>query len=105
LVQEIVGCLLTCDPGLSCGLVKRFISSSNPCPSYYVGVYLDDPFGTQFPSYADDTSRFVWNFLADKTSASGGNSSSCSGKCNDEGEVCIGAEVEGGGRCVVSTTR
>jgi nicastrin len=105
LVEEIVGCLLTCDPGLSCGLVKRFISPGNSCPNHYVGVYLDDPSGTQFPSYADDTSRFVWNFLADRTAASAGNRSLCSGKCNDESEVCVGAEVEGGGRCVVSTTR
>lgn len=104
LVEELIGCLLTCNPGLSCGLVKRFISPSNPCPSHYVGVFLDDPSGTQFPSYADDTSRFVWNFLADRTN-SAGNKSSCTGKCGDEGEVCVGAEVEGGGRCVVSTTR
>ncbi|KAK3159038.1 hypothetical protein QOZ80_2AG0144890 [Eleusine coracana subsp. coracana] len=78
LVEGTIGCLLTCAPGLSCGL---------------------------FPSYAGDTSRFVWNFLADRTSASAGNKSSCTGKCNDEGEVCVGAEVEGGGRCVISTTR
>ncbi|AQK55162.1 Nicastrin-like precursor [Zea mays] len=104
LVEELIGCLLTCNPGLSCGLVKRFISPSNPCPSHYVGVFLDDPSGTQLPSYADDTSRFVWNFLADRTN-SAGNKSSCTGKCGDEGEVCVGAEVEGGGRCVVSTTR
>lgn len=104
LVEELIGCLLTCNPGLSCDLVKRFISPSNPCPSHYVGVFLDDPSGTQFPSYAEDTSRFVWNFLADRTN-SAGNKSSCTGKCGDEGEVCVGAEVEGGGRCVVSTTR
>lgn len=105
LVEELIGCLLTCNPGLSCGLVKRFISPSNSCPSHYVGVFLDDPSGTQFPSYADDTSRFVWNFLADRTSNLAGNKSSCTGKCGDEDEVCVGAEVEGGGRCVVSTTR
>ncbi|XP_062222083.1 nicastrin [Phragmites australis] len=105
LVEEIIGCLLTCNPGLSCGLVKSFISPSNSCPSHYVGVFLDSPSGTQFPSYADDTSRFVWNFLADRTSTLAGNKSSCTGKCSDEGEVCVGAEVEGGGRCVVSTTR
>ncbi|KAK3155217.1 hypothetical protein QOZ80_2BG0200390 [Eleusine coracana subsp. coracana] len=105
LVEETIGCLLNCAPGLSCGLVKKFIAPSKSCPSHYVGVYLDDPSGTQFPSYADDTSRFVWNFLADRTSASAGNKSSCTGKCNDEGEVCVGAEVEGGGRCVISTTR
>ena len=106
LVEELIGCLLTCKPGLSCVLVKSFISpSSSSCPSHYVGVFLDDPSGTQFPSYADDTSRFVWNFLADRTSTLAGNKSSCTGKCGDEGEVCVGAEVEGGGRCVVSTTR
>lgn len=104
LVKELIGCLLTCNPGLSCGLVKSFISPSNSCPSHYVGVFLDDPSGTQFPSFADETSRFVWNFLADRTSALAGNSS-CTGKCGGEGEVCVGAEVEGGGRCVVSTTR
>ncbi|CAN6246191.1 unnamed protein product [Urochloa humidicola] len=106
LVKELIGCLLTCNPGLSCGLVKSLISpSSSSCPSHYVGVFLDDPSGTQFPSYADDTSRFVWNFLADRTSTSAGNKSSCTGKCGDDDEVCIGAELEGGGRCVVSTTR
>jgi nicastrin len=106
LVEELVGCLLTCNPGFSCGLMKSFISpSSSSCASHYVGVFLDDPSGTQFPSYADDTSRFVWNFLADRTSTSAGNKSSCTGKCGNEGEVCIRAEVEGGGRCVVSTTR
>ncbi|KAL6912167.1 hypothetical protein ACP4OV_000972 [Aristida adscensionis] len=105
LVEEIIGCLLTCDPGLSCGLVKSFIAPSSSCPSHYVGVFMDDPSGTQFPSYADDTSRFLWNFLADRTSSLPGNRSSCTGKCSNEGEVCVGAEVEGGGRCVLSTTR
>uniref|UniRef100_A0A0E0K513 Nicastrin n=1 Tax=Oryza punctata TaxID=4537 RepID=A0A0E0K513_ORYPU len=105
LVEELIGCLLKCDPGLSCGIVKSFISPSNSCPSHYVGVFQDLPAGTQFPSYADDISRFIWNFLADRTSSLAGNSSSCTGQCHGEGEICVGAEVEGGGRCVVSTTR
>ncbi|CAM0944287.1 unnamed protein product [Alopecurus aequalis] len=105
LVEELIGCLLTCDPGLSCGIVKNFISPSNSCPSHYVGVFQDSPSSTQFPSYADDTSRFIWNFLADRTGTLAGNTSSCTGKCSDEREICVGAEVEGGGRCVVSTTR
>lgn len=105
LVKELIGCLLTCDPGLSCGIVKSFISPSNSCPSHYVGVFQDSPSSTQFPSYADDTSRFVWNFLADRTSGLAGNKSSCTGKCSNESEICVGSEVEGGGRCVVSTTR
>uniref|UniRef100_A0A453PIN3 Nicastrin n=1 Tax=Aegilops tauschii subsp. strangulata TaxID=200361 RepID=A0A453PIN3_AEGTS len=105
LVEELIGCLLTCDPGLSCGIAKSFISPSNACPSHYVGVFQDSPSSTQFPSYADDTSRFIWNFLADRTSTLASNVSSCTVKCNNESEVCVGGEVEGGGRCVVSTTR
>ncbi|XP_051192784.1 nicastrin [Lolium perenne] len=105
LVEELIGCLLTCDPGLSCGITKSFISTSSSCPSHYVGVYQDSASSTQFPSHADDTSRFIWNFLADRTGTLAGNISSCTGKCSDENEVCVGAEVEGGGRCVVSTTR
>ncbi|KAM0927258.1 hypothetical protein ACQ4PT_003316 [Festuca glaucescens] len=105
LVEELIGCLLTCDPGLSCGIAKSFISPSNSCPSHYVGVFQDSPSSTQFPSYADDTSRFIWNFLADRTGTLAGIIISCTGKCSDENEVCVGAEVEGGGRCVVSTTR
>lgn len=105
LVEELIGCLLTCDPGLSCGIAKSFISPSNACPSHYVGVFQDSPSSTQSPAYADDTSRFIWNFLADRTSTLPGNVTSCTGKCNNESEVCVGGEVEGGGRCVVSTTR
>jgi len=105
LVEELIGCLLTCDPGLSCGVVKSLISATNTCPNHYVGVFQDSPASTQFPSYADDTSRFIWNFLADRTSTLAGNISSCTGKCSNESEICVGGEVEGGGRCVVSTTR
>lgn len=104
LVEELVGCLLSCEPGFSCSIVRNFISPSNTCPSHYVGVFLDSP-DTRYPEYADDTSRFVWNFLADKTSALKGSTSSCTGKCNSIDQVCIGAEIEGKGRCVISTTR
>ncbi|XP_064939098.1 nicastrin-like [Musa acuminata AAA Group] len=104
LVEELVGCLLSCEPGFSCSIVRNFISPSITCPSHYVGVFLDSP-DTRYPEYADDTSRFVWNFLADKTSALKGSTSSCTGKCNSIDQVCIGAEIEGKGRCVISTTR
>ncbi|URE35756.1 Nicastrin [Musa troglodytarum] len=104
LVEELVGCLLSCEPGFSCSIVRNFISPSNTCPSHYVGVFLDSP-DTRYPEYADDTSRFVWNFLADKTSKLKGSTSSCTGKCNSIDQVCIGAEIEGKGRCVISTTR
>ncbi|KAJ0981249.1 hypothetical protein J5N97_009504 [Dioscorea zingiberensis] len=108
LVEELVGCLLTCEPGLSCALVKKFISPSNICPNHYVGVFLGMPSNiqyVQYPEYVDDTSRFVWNFLADRTSASNSNINSCTRECSGEGEVCIGAEPESQGRCVISTTR
>ncbi|KAH7679830.1 nicastrin protein [Dioscorea alata] len=108
LVEELVACLLTCEPGLSCALVKKFISPSNTCPSHYVGVFLGVPSNikyVQYPEYVDDTSRFVWNFLADRTAAQTSNASSCTGECDGEGEVCIGAEPEGIGRCMISTTR
>lgn len=104
LVQELVGCLLTCDPGLSCGIIRSFISPTGACASHYVGVFIDSPAETQSPQYADDTSRFVWNFLADRTSIPKKNLTPCGGGCSS-GEVCVGAETEGGGRCVVSTTR
>ncbi|XP_008789257.2 nicastrin isoform X2 [Phoenix dactylifera] len=105
LVEELVQCLLTCEPGLSCGIVRSFISPNNNCPSHYVGVFLDQPSDTQYPGYADDTSRFVWNFLADRTSTPKGNAISCTGRCSNLGEICIGAEIEGKGRCMISTTR
>lgn len=103
LVEELIGCLLSCEPGLSCGIVKNFISPSSSCPNHYVGVFIDSA-DTQYPEYADDTARFVWNFFADRTSTPS-NTTSCTGKCSNAGEVCVGAEIEGNGRCVPSTTR
>ncbi|PQQ09583.1 nicastrin [Prunus yedoensis var. nudiflora] len=108
LVEELMGCLLDCEPGLSCELVKSYISPANPCPSHYVGVILGEPSSPPYLGYVDDISRFVWNFLADRTSAPRKNRSSvCSQSqdCSNEGEVCIRAETEGKGVCVVSTTR
>nr|XP_023922051.1 nicastrin-like [Quercus suber] len=105
LVEELMGCLFDCDPGLSCNLVKNYISPTNTCPSHYVGVILDEPSSTPYLGYVDDVSRFLWNFLADRTSIPRENSSStCSKGCNN-GEVCVRAETEGKGVCVISTTR
>lgn len=99
LVEELIGCLLTCDPGFSCELVRRYISPSVTCPSHYVGVISEEP-------YPDDVSRFVWNFLAEKTSVGAYNkSSSCPKACGGVGEVCVRAESDGKGECVISTTR
>ncbi|KAJ3699369.1 hypothetical protein LUZ61_003074 [Rhynchospora tenuis] len=106
LVEELIGCLVTCEPGLSCELVRKYISpSSGDCPSHYVGVFQDAPSAAQKPSYVDDTSRFLWNFLADMTSESRDGTGSCTGECSNVGDMCIGAEIEGGGVCVISTTR
>ncbi|PKU68574.1 Nicastrin [Dendrobium catenatum] len=104
LVEELVECLLTCEPGFSCDIVKQFISPSNVCPSHYVGVFVDLPSETQHPQYADDTSRFVWNFLADRSSGSQKTAIPCKVDCHNPADVCVAAETESS-RCVTSTTR
>lgn len=106
LVEELMGCLLDCNPGLSCELVKEYISPTSTCPSHYAGVILDEPSSTGYPGYVDDMSRFLWNFLADRTSIPSENdSSSCSQGCHNKGAVCIRVETDGKGVCVISTTR
>ncbi|KAL7254787.1 hypothetical protein ACSBR1_009018 [Camellia fascicularis] len=106
LVEELMGCLLSCDPGLSCGLVQHYISPSGTCPSHYVGVLLGEPSSTPYPSYIGDVPRFLWNFLAEKTSVPSENSgSSCPKNCSNTGQLCIRSETDGKGVCVVSTTR
>ncbi|XP_028800506.1 nicastrin [Neltuma alba] len=106
LVEELIGCLLTCDPGLSCELVKSYISPSSACPSHYVGVVVDEPSSTPYPGYINDVPRFIWNFLSDKTSISNENGSTgCQEDCKSRDEVCIKAETDGKGVCVASTTR
>ncbi|KAL3613529.1 hypothetical protein CASFOL_042563 [Castilleja foliolosa] len=105
LVGELISCLLDCEPGLSCALVKNYISPSTTCPSHYVGVVLGEPSSELYPPYAGDISRFVWNFLADKTSIPSKNvSSSCPKACSGVNELCI-KEADGKGVCVISTTR
>jgi nicastrin len=106
LVEELIGCLLDCNPGLSCELVKNYISPSSSCPNHYVGVIPGEPSSTPYPEYADDVSRFLWNFLADRTSIPSENASSvCSQGCSNRGGVCLRAETDGKGVCVISTTR
>ncbi|XP_054799749.1 nicastrin-like isoform X2 [Prosopis cineraria] len=106
LVEELMGCLLTCDPGLSCELVRSYISPSSACPSHYVGVFVDEPSSTPYPGYINDVPRFIWNFLSDKTSISKENGSTgCQQDCKSRDEVCIKAETDGKGVCVTSTTR
>lgn len=104
LVEELMGCLLNCEPGLSCDLVKNYIAPTSACPNHYVGVVVGEPSSKPYLGYVDDVSRFVWNFLADRTSVPKENaSSSCLKDCKQD-EVCIKAET-GKGICVISTTR
>ncbi|CAK7338948.1 unnamed protein product [Dovyalis caffra] len=106
LVEELMGCLLDCEPGLSCELVKSYIVPTSQCPSHYVGVILGEPSSNPYLGYVDDVSRFIWNFLADRTSSSMENvSSDCSKDCSNKGGVCIKAETDGKGVCAISTTR
>lgn len=102
LVEELMGCLLSCDPGLSCGIVKNYILPTSQCPSSYVGVLVDEPMANPY-RFVSDAARFTWNFLADKTSKSGNNNGSC--PCSQADEICIQAETRGKGYCVVSTTK
>ena len=105
LVEELIGCLLTCDPGLSCELVKRYISPSSACPNHYVGVIADEPSSTPYPEYINDVPRFIWNYLSDITSISKENGGAGCQDCNSRDEVCIKTEIDGKGVCVTSTTR
>ncbi|WJX36963.1 hypothetical protein P8452_24789 [Trifolium repens] len=106
LVEKLMDCLLDCDPGLSCDLVKQYISPASTCASNYVGVILDEPSSTPYSGYINDVPRFIWNFLADITSIpKENNSSSCQQGCSGKNEVCIKAETDGKGVCTLSTTR
>ncbi|KAJ6707362.1 NICASTRIN [Salix viminalis] len=104
LVEELMSCLLDCEPGLSCELVKSYIVPTNQCPNHYVGVILGEPSSNPYLGYVDDVSRFIWNFLADRTSSSMEDvRSDCSKECSSG--VCIKAEADGKGVCAISTTR
>ncbi|KAL5076913.1 hypothetical protein RYX36_015897 [Vicia faba] len=106
LVEHLMGCLLDCDPGLSCELVEKYISPASTCASNYVGVILDEPSSSPYPGYINDVPRFIWNFLADITSIpKENNSSDCQRGCSGSNEVCIKAETDGKGICALSTTR
>ncbi|CAN6478979.1 unnamed protein product [Victoria cruziana] len=105
LVEELVACLLTCEPGFSCELARNFIMSTEACPNHYVGVMLGSPAALPSLENVGDTSRFIWNFLAERTSIRKASSnSSCSQVCTSPSEVCVAAET-GKGVCVTSTTR
>ncbi|KAH9298421.1 hypothetical protein KI387_030103, partial [Taxus chinensis] len=105
LVDELLKCLLCCEPGLSCRLVNDLITPTQVCPNHYVGVLLGAPSSSPYPDYIDDTSRFVWNFLADRTSVPRDDSLPCSQDCKNSSEVCVGSRADHKGVCMISTTR
>lgn len=111
LVEQLVGCLLTCNPGMTCSLVNSLITPAQTCPNHYVGVFLGDPYAQPVLENIDDTARFVWNFLANRTASIANNTndsvvSECSSTgCLDSQQVCAGSTAEHKGICVLSTTR
>ncbi|XP_022934238.1 nicastrin-like isoform X2 [Cucurbita moschata] len=79
-------------------------SSIEAAALLYSLFILDERFSTLYSGYVHDDSRFVWNFLADRTSIPKENTSSvCSQNCDDKSEVCIRVET-GKGTCIISTT-
>ena len=79
-------------------------SSIEAAALLYSSFILDEPSSTPYSGYVHDDSRFVWNFLDDRTSIPKENTSSvCSHNCDDKSEVCITVET-GKGTCIISTT-
>ena len=74
--MSYLACLLSCEPGLSCNLVKDYISPTNTCPGNYAGVMSGEPSSKPYLGSVSDVSRFLWNFLAEKTSVQKGNATS-----------------------------
>ncbi|GLJ11946.1 hypothetical protein SUGI_0180740 [Cryptomeria japonica] len=105
LVEELLECLLSCEPGLSCRLVGNLMTPTQVCPNHYVGVLLGAPSSALYPDYVDDTSQFVWNFLADRTSIPRDDAQPCSRDCTNSSEVCVGLRADQKGVCMISTTR
>ncbi|XP_024531033.1 nicastrin [Selaginella moellendorffii] len=103
LVKDLISCLLTPDPGMNCPLVTGFITPAQPVSNHYVGVVTGAPSPTPSDDLLDDTTRFIWNFLADRTRRL--DAGECSKDCKGQDQVCVGATGQGRGSCVVSTTR
>lgn len=109
LVDEMVECFYNATPGLRCRLVESLMTASQDSANHYVGVFTADPGSS--PEVYDDTSRFVWNFLADRTKledtqqANSSSHAECTFSCKNPEEVCVGATEKHMGQCVVSSTR
>ena len=98
---------------MTCPLVTGLITPQLPRANHYTGVFVGAPYIHPPPEFVDDTVRFVWNFLANRTGERGVRAGVGVGKggvgrtmeCEREGEVCVGARGEEEGVCVRSDTR
>lgn len=112
LVEAMVGCLFHQEPGMTCELVKSLMRPSQGFTTHYVGVFQGEPSAIPDPYYIGDTSRFVWNFLADRTELNRkewkkfpAQNEECTDACKNPEEVCVASTADHKGRCIVSTTR
>lgn len=108
LVEELVECFSSTSPGMRCRLVESLMTASQDFASQYVGVFQADPSAlpNSTPEIISDTTRFVWNFLADRTSLQREKPPvNCASVCKNPGEVCVGATKSQQGQCRASATR
>jgi nicastrin len=97
---------------MTCELVKSLMTPSQGFTTHYVGVFQGEPSTIPDPVYIEDTSRFVWNFLADRTELNRkewkkfpAQNEECTDACKNPEEVCVASTADHKGRCIVSTTR
>lgn len=102
-VKDLIGCLLTPYPGLSCNLVQNLTTplTASGFANHYVGILQEGPGPNPFP--LDDTSRFLWNLLANVTGRTV-NGSACDGVC-PAGQACVGWTAAKKGTCLNATAR
>ena len=108
LVEEMVECFFSTSPGMRCRLVESLMTASQDVASQYVGVFQADPSlsPNSMPEVIGDTARFVWNFLADRTTLQRKDlPEKCTVACKNPEEVCVGATQSQIGQCRVSATR
>lgn len=108
LVEEMVNCFFGTSPGMRCSLVESLMTASHDVANHYVGVFQADPSVSpnSMPEVIDDTTRFVWNFLADRTALPREDlHEKCTLVCKNPDEVCVGATQSQLGQCRVSSTR
>lgn len=93
-IKELLACHFSCESGLSCDLVKDYISPTNTCPGNNAGVIRGEPSSKPYLGHVGDVPRYLWDFLADKTSVQKGNTTSVCLEVtsNKADKVCIKAE-------------